>query len=161
MIAEITDPSPFGPGRHAVSVGSMLFDANFFQIAAASFPEITFHVIGSGAKQGALPASVHVYGEMPFRETLKYLKYADFGIAPYKVANLPYYLCDTSMKLMQYEFLGLPAVCPHFVVGEHISRFGYQPDDAESIGSAIRAAMNTSKRNDGTFLDWEQVTARI
>jgi hypothetical protein len=33
-------PSPYGPGLHAVSVGSVLFDESFFTSAADQFPEV-------------------------------------------------------------------------------------------------------------------------
>ena len=113
-----SDPSPYGDGIHAVSVGSMLFDCHFFEIATSAFPTIMFHVIGAGVPRTELPPSVFAYDEMPFRETLPFIKHAQFGIAPYRRANVPYYLCDTSMKLMQYEYFGVPAVCPTFARGD-------------------------------------------
>src|SRR5262249_45205173 len=29
-------------------------------------------------------------------------------------------------QLMQYDYVGIPAVCPHFAVGDAANRFGYQ-----------------------------------
>jgi 2-beta-glucuronyltransferase len=154
--------SPFNGGINAVSVGSMLFDAAFFAIAAERFPKIQFHVIGSGAPRRALPSSVKVYGEMPYEHTLAFIKHADFGIAPYKQADFPYYLADTSMKLMQYEFFGIPAVCPTFVAGKnHPLRFGYEPGNVDSIISAINSSLEINTPSSTSIFSWSDVVDRL
>ena len=160
-IAGDADPSPYAAGRHAVSVGSMLFDASFFQIASRQFPDITFHVIGSGHTDQGYGKNVRVYGEMKYRDTLRYIKHADFGIAPYKAEAVPAYLADTSMKLMQYDFFGLPAVCPMPVVGSYASRSGYHPGNAASIESAIRAALAAPHVPSRRHLSWAEVVDRL
>lgn len=154
--------TPYGPGVHAVSVGSMLFDASFFEAAVELFPDIQFHVIGSGVPKSRLPHEVIWYPEMDFKDTLKFIKYASFGIAPYRQSNLPYYLADTSMKLMQYDFFSLPSVCPTFVMNEdHPLRFGYTPGDSTSIEAAIRSALACPRETKATVLNWTEVTDRI
>ena len=160
-IADQADPNPYPTGKHAVSVGSMLFDPEFFRVAATAFPDIQFHVIGSGHDQERYPANVTVYAEMPFQETLRYIKHASFGIAPYRSNQVPRYLADTSMKLMQYEFFGVPAVCPHAAVGNSALRHGYQPGDALSIKSAIRAALSAPRTSPKRYLSWSEVTDRL
>ena len=160
-IAEQADPCPYGLGEHAVSVGSMLFDPGFFRIAAQAFPDIQFHVIGSGHDQEVYPENVHVYAEMPFKDTLRYINHATFGIAPYHSADVPDYLADTSMKLMQYDFFGLPAVCPLSVVGSYRSRFGYRVGDAASIEMAIRAALAAPHVPSMQYLSWADVVDRL
>jgi 2-beta-glucuronyltransferase len=153
--------NPYDGPRNAVSVGSMLFDRGVFTSAAARVPEVTFHVIGAGDTFEA-PPNVRQYPEMPFRDTLAFIRHADIGIAPYRPAPGCDYLCDTSMKLMQYEHFGLPAVCPDFAAGFSPHRFGYAPGDPETIESAIRAALlhgrNPSPRQ---FLSWEDVARRL
>jgi 2-beta-glucuronyltransferase len=148
---------------HAVSVGSMLFDESFFTLAADQFPEVQFHIIGPGKTSDALTLSnIHVYGEMKFAETVKYIKHAKFGIAPYqRNEHAAAYLADTSLKLMQYDFLGLPAVCPAFVVGDHPHRFSYEPGDPASIRLAIQAAMRQGRHKPSHFLSWADVTKRL
>lgn len=160
-IAEQADPSPYGPGLHAVSVGSMLFDPSFFQIAARLFRDVTFHIIGSGCINQAYPANVRVYDEMKHRDTLPYIKHANFGVAPYRSESVPAYLADTSMKLMQYDFFSLPAVCPVPVVGSHSSRFGYQPGNEISIETAIRAALSAPHVTSTQHLSWGEVVDRL
>lgn len=162
-VTEKADPSPYGEGIHAVSVGSMLFDASFFVLASKRFPEITFHVIGSG--QGEDPGygdNVKVYGEMPFAQTLRYIKHAQLGIAPYSSNNLPAYLRDTSMKLIQYAFFEIPAICPFFIAADYPNRFGYDIGDAETIAQAItRALLPSSTSARQQVLSWGEVTERL
>lgn len=161
QIAEQADPNPYGPGQHAVSVGSMLFDPEFFKSAATAFPDIQFHVIGSGHDTEVYPKNVRVYAEMPFKNTLRYIKHAAFGIAPYRLASVPRYLADTSMKLMQYDFFGVPAVCPQAAVGESSLRFGYQPGIGASIKNAIQAALAAPPMAPRNYLSWGEVAERL
>lgn len=153
-------PSPYDRAtRNAVSVGSMLFDPTFFAIAGAAFPDIAFHVIGSGhAKQG--PSNVVYHPEMPFEETLAYLRHSTFAIAAYG-PGVERYLTHTSMKLMQYHYLGIPAVCPDLVASPEFGRFGYQHGNEASIRQAITAALSASSIARGAYLDWKEVTDRL
>jgi 2-beta-glucuronyltransferase len=152
--------SPYRPGtRNAVSVGSMLFDPTFFALAGPQCPDVTFHVIGSG-HPGVDTANVRYLPEMPFAETLPYLQHADVAIAPYGSGVEPY-LTHTSMKLTQYSFLGLPAICPDMLVAEPFRRFGYRPGDAGSIARAVAAALASDKRAEVEHLDWAEVTDRL
>lgn len=162
-IAEKADPSPYGKGIHAVSLGSMLFDPGFFVLAAKKFPHIHFHIIGSGQPMHPdYGPNVSVYGEMPFAQTLPYIKHAQFGIAPYNSTNLPAYLRDTSLKLLQYEFFDLAAICPHFIAADYPNRFGYDIGNADSIADAINRALNPRERRaPKPIFSWSQVTDRM
>lgn len=153
--------SPYPPGvKAAVAVGSMLFDASFFAHAAARFPDVAFHVIGCGERFEA-PANVTIHDEMPFRDTLPYVKHAAIGIAPYRPAPGVEYLAESSLKLAQYEYLGLPAVCPDFAVGDNPARFGYAPRDAESIAAAVQGALDRGRVSPRQFLTWREVADRV
>jgi 2-beta-glucuronyltransferase len=153
--------SPYTSRINGVSVGSMLFDPSFFIHASTQFPDVEFHVIGSGSKCRE-SKNVHVYPEMPFKDTIPFIKNATFGIAPYCYAPGCEYLCDTSMKLMQYDYLEIAAVCPYFAVGANQNRHGYIPGVSHSIVEAINAAM---KRNRSTvrnkLLTWTEVVLRL
>lgn len=155
-------PSPYPAGsQSAVSVGSMLFDESFFAIAAPAFPDLQFHVIGSGSELKP-SANLHVHSEMPFAETLPFVKHASFGIAPYRPAPAAEYLADTSLKLAQFEYFALPAVCPHFAAGTRPSRFGYEPGNAQSIKDAISAALAmVGKIEPRSFPEWSEVAMRV
>ena len=161
-LAVTAEPSPYGSGVHAVSVGSMLFDVDFFIAASKRFPDIHFHVIGCGhAPHPDYGSNVTVYGEMPHDETVRYIRHASIGIAPYRSDDVPDYLADTSMKLIQYDFFGLPAVCPNAVTGDYSSRFGYRLGDVESIADAITKALAAPKKPSRQHLSWGQVTDRL
>jgi len=64
--------------------------------------------------------------------------------------------------LMQYEYLGLPAVCPDYATGTSPHRFGYRSDDGASIEAAIGAALAHGRfAGDSRFLSWEEVAERM
>jgi len=98
---------------------------------------------------------------MKFAETVKYIKHAKFCIAPYRRNEHATYLADTSMKLLQYDFLGLPSVCPAFAAGDHPHRFSHEPGDPASIRLAIQAAMRLGRHKPGHYLSWADVTKRL
>lgn len=153
--------SPYPPGRHAVSVGSMLFDKNYFVAVAEHFRDVTFHVIGCGTIFDA-PENVRIYPEMRFIDTLAYLQHATVGVAPYQNGVGVEYLAESSLKLAQYEYLGLPAVCPSFAVGDRPSRYGYDP----ALPTSMIAATQEALSNAGTierreFPTWKEVAMRM
>jgi 2-beta-glucuronyltransferase len=140
----------------------MLFDPNFFEVAAPAFPDITFHILGAGKRANSLQMpNVFVRGETPFQETLSYIKHADAGIAAYQGARVSPYLADTSMKLMQYGAYGLPAICPGVAVGQHAGRFGYTPGDRASIIAAVAAALAHGRFIGEVQPTWEEVTSQL
>lgn len=153
--------NPYATPLNAVSVGSMLFDPGYFISVAEHFPEVTFHVIGCGVEFPA-PGNVIVYPEMKFQDTLPYLKHATIGIAPYRAGVGVEYLAESSLKLAQYEYLGLPAVCSNFAAGNRPSRFGYDTGNVASMLEATRNALSavgsTDKRE---FPTWEEVGLRL
>ena len=162
-VADKADPSPYSGGMHAVSVGSMLFDPSFFVLASKRFPEIQFHLIGTGhPRHPDYGDNVTVYGEMPFAQTLPYIKHAQLGIAPYSSTDLPAYLRDTSMKLIQYDFFGIPSICPTFIAADYPNRYGYEIGDGDSIERAIKRALNPAQRTASPrVLNWSEVTERM
>jgi 2-beta-glucuronyltransferase len=156
------DPSPYGPGQHVVSIGSMLFDGDFFVTASHAFPELTFHIVGSGHPHNPhYGANVEVYDHMPYDRTIRYIKHAHIGVAPYRAEAVPPYLADSSMKMMQYDFFGLPTVCPESVVGGYPGRFGYTPGNPNSIRAAIAQAHKAPHVRSRNILSWSEVTDRL
>lgn len=154
-------PSPYGPRKSAVSVGSMLFDRRFFEVVPPRFPDVDFHVIGCG-ETFAAARNVHLHDEMPFRDTLPYVKHATIGIAPYRPAPGVEYLAESSLKMAQYELFALPAVCPQFAVGDNATRSGYGPEDEASMCAATERALSLG----GTlaprrFPTWQEVAERV
>jgi 2-beta-glucuronyltransferase len=165
-LCSMGDPSPYAddPSEtlHAVSVGSMLFDPQFFAIAGKAFPQVTFHVIGSGhTGVGISSTNVKFYPRMPFVQTIQYIKHANIGIAPYCSNVLPAYLADSSLKMLQYDYFGIPTVCPYEVVGAHQGRCGYRPGSSTSIQRAIVRALGSVHQRTRPILTWAEVTDRL
>jgi 2-beta-glucuronyltransferase len=161
-IADAVYPNPYGDRRACVAVGSMLFDASFFRIAAAAYPDLDFHIIGAGKAAAELHGgNIIVHPEMAFAETLPYVQHAAFGVAAYRDANSPRYLIDTSLKLRQFGLFSIPAICPYFALGNAPGRFGYTPGDAASITAAIAAALNNQAPIVDTSQSWSGVVDRL
>jgi len=139
----------------------MLFDHAVLDIAADAFPDRTFHVIGCGRTWRSAP-NIILYPEMKFLDTLPYLAHANVGVAAYREAQRCRYLADSSMKLVQYSYLRLPAVCPHFAVGRHAHRFGYTPGNPLEIVSSFEAAF-ADEFSDGapTPMTWDDLVVRL
>ncbi len=154
---------PYGRGRTvAVSVGTMQFDAQFFRLAKDALPHWEFHVIGD--VPGSLAASnVILHGEMSFIETIPFIQHADVGIAPYRPAKGVEYVAQSSMKIQQYTYCGLPIVAPGFAVEGIAHGHGYTPGDKGSIKSALVAAKNFDRSQipRDTVLSWRDVARRI
>jgi 2-beta-glucuronyltransferase len=155
-------PSPYAAGsRVAVSVGSMLFDSSVFALAAQHFPDTEFHVIGCGTSFDARP-NVHIHSEMSFERTLPFLKHASIGIAAYAPVPGAEYLAESSLKLAQFEYFGLPAVCPSFAVGSSPFRFGYESGNEGSIRSAVESALsNVGSVQPRAFPTWQEVALQV
>jgi 2-beta-glucuronyltransferase len=155
-------PSPYVPDETvAVSVGSMLFDPTVFQLVASHFPDVQFHLVGCGAGFEA-PPNVHIHAEMPFDRALAFVKHASIGIAAYAPVPGAEYLAESSLKLAQFEYFGLPAVCPNFAVGCSPFRFGYEPGDEDSIRSAVAAALaKIGSAEPRSFPSWEEVALQL
>ena len=161
-IAAKAYPNPYGPRRSCVAVGSMLFDASFFRIAAAAFPDLDFHVIGAGRAAADLKGhNIIIHPEMAYAATLPYVQHAAFGVAAYRHDNSPRYLIDTSLKLRQFGLFSIPAVCPYFALGTASGRFGYTPGDAASIASAVSAALSNRAPIIDTSQSWSEVVDRL
>jgi len=126
---------------HAVSVGTMLFDREFFIYASQAFPKIHFHIIG-GIEPFLDVSNVTFYGEIPFEKTIPYVKWADLGLAIYQLTRCAAaYLSQSSNKMIQYTYCKLPIVAPHFACENRSHAFAYHPDRPDTISSAIQSAL--------------------
>ena len=148
-------PTPYADdGRvHAVSVGGTLFDLETLLTASALMPEWSFHVFGW--KHGD-PGRDNIvfHGEVPFVETVPYIKHADVGLALYRYRPGAEYLADSSLKMIQYTYACLPILAPNFAVAPdrpHVC--GYDAGDRESI----RRALERARSFDRSTIDRERV----
>jgi hypothetical protein len=116
---------------------------------------------GGHPRSPAYGNNMEIYGHMPCAETIRFIKPARIGIAPYLSEDVPVYLADRSMKLLQYDFFSLPTICLHSVPGKYSARFGDIPGDAESIKTATRAAMAEPHKRSRQILTWAEATDRL
>ncbi len=162
VVLDDQSASPYGPGRHAVSIGSMLFDRTVFEIACPLFPAVTFHVIGAGPAAAGLSApNLVVHPTMPHAATVPFIRDADLGIAAYLPANQPAYLADSSMKLIQFAAFGVPSVCPDFAAGDRMERIPYDSGNPASVGPAIASALSRGRGPRGPVPFWSEVIDRM
>jgi len=132
--------NPYAPNTiNAIFVGSLSFDYDFLSKASKLFPEIDFHIIGPLPN---LPKrnNIHTYGEMPYEETIPFVKYATIGLSPMTRPSL-----GDSNKILQFTYCKLPIVIssinrsnwPHF--------FYYDIGSEKSIVNAIQGALSFDK----------------
>jgi 2-beta-glucuronyltransferase len=142
---------PTPPGAHArtnaVFVGCSHVDRDFLARAARLMPDWAFHVIGplEGLPQAD---NIIAYGEMPFLQTVPYIKHADIGLQIRSAGPGAQSLVD-SLKVIQYTYCHLPIVAPEFLRCRRTNFFYYQPGDDDSIAAALTAA----KAMDRTTID--------
>lgn len=152
-------PNPYGGAweTHLIFVGTSHFDHDFLYKASASFPRWAFHIIGPIAR---LPrrANIFAYGEMPFLETVPYVKYADIGLSTRVHTPATESLTD-SLKILQYTYCALPIVLPAHLRSPRPNTFYYTPGDAASIRQALLAArhFDRSKVVKDDIRSWDEV----
>lgn len=156
-------PNPYqGPWEtHLAFVGTSHFDHDFLAKASADFPHWAFHIIGPIPH---LPqrANVFAYGEMPFTDTVPFVKHADIGLGvrTHEVATES--LTD-SLKIIQYTYCGLPIVLPEHLRSLRSNTFYYRPGDAASIRQALLAAKHFGRGTIGAteIRSWDELAQEL
>ncbi len=152
-----TSPYP-AESKNAVIIGTFRLDADFFKIAAEAYPDVTFHLIGPLSR--TLSArNVVFYGELPFRKTIGYVKFADVGLLALKYKNEASKTFSDCLKVIQYRYCGLPIVSPEFIDLDRQGVYYYQPGDSRSIITALGQAISAG-RNPEFALEarsWDEV----
>jgi len=152
-------PSPYQPGSYnAISIGNMLFDQASVAAMAAAAPDVNFHVFGAAWSGWAQP-NITIYGERDFEGIVPYLQHADFGIAPYRLTADEVYLAESSLKLAQYSYCGLPILLPDLVPFKRANGIPYRLEGEvawrEKIDAALAMRRSTAFR-DG-IMTWDEV----
>jgi 2-beta-glucuronyltransferase len=159
--AETQSPFPAGT-KNFISIGDMAFDSHAICTIAKAEPDAFVHVFGA-QMQGDYPTNIIVHGEQPFSKLVRYIKFADVGIMPYKMTENMVYLAKTSLKFLQYSYCGLPVLTPEGPPWDRENMFYYVPDDEASIESATKRALLCPKDlnvGEGVW-DWDQCTDRL
>lgn len=129
--------NPYLKEKNIISVGDMLFDQHSIKILATEYPEYNIHLFGRESKLDNKLENVIEYGEVGFDTIIPFLQHADIGLAPYKIADRADYLCQSSMKMIQYTYCQLPILAPHFATSGRENVVGYSPGNKESICKAM------------------------
>jgi 2-beta-glucuronyltransferase len=133
------ETSPYEHGStNFISVGNMLFDQAAVAEIARVDSRIRIHVFGA-KWEGARPENVTDYGERPFTAIVPYIKFADGGIAPYRLRPEHHYLVQSSLKVLQYTYCALPIIAPNSVDWGRKHVITYDPNDVSSFGRAVAA----------------------
>ncbi len=131
--------SPYPNGSYnVIFVGNSHLDTDFLTKAADLFPQWTFHIIGPFSELPSAPNLI-AYGEMPFGDTVPYVKHADIGLQTRSYCRGAEHLTDT-LKVQQYTYCHLPIIVPDFLRSNRTNIFCYHPGDRESIRRALQDA---------------------
>ena len=155
--------SPYAPGtRNAVFVGTGYMDADFLRSAAPAHPGCQFHIIGPMKDELRLP-NVRFHGEMPFRETVPYIKFADVGLGIRTFRKGYASTLTDSLKILQYRYCGLPIISPDFLDLHREGVFYYHPGDAASCAAALGNALAHGRHADyaAEVRTWDEVAASL
>jgi len=132
-------PNPFAhAGPNVLFVGNSRLDRSFIAIASELYPDWYFHIIGPLSD---LPQSSNIiaYGEMPFEDTIPYLKFADIGLQTLEHRDGADSFSD-SLKVIQYTYCRLPIIAPDFIHSPRSHVIPYHPGNRESIERALENA---------------------
>ena len=80
------------------------------------------------------------YPEMPFRDTVPFVKHADVGLQTIAYRPGVEVLTD-GLKVIQFSYVGVPVVMPTFIKSSRPNVVTYQPGDDRSAARAIETAL--------------------
>ena len=160
---DVVENSPYQVGtKNAVFVGTGYMDGDFIAHAAKGIPECTFHIIGP-VQCPMKMINVRFYGEIPFSETLRYIKFADIGLLSLRYMKESSKSFSDSLKTIQYRYCGLPIVSPDFIDLARDNVFYYQPRNAASCVEAVMGALSAGKdlSRGNEAQTWDEVTKSL
>ena len=140
--------SPYSESSlNVVSIGDMLFDHQATTALAKASPEVLFHLFGVTWNED-VPANVRVYGERGFAEIVPYVRHADIGLAAYRADGREEYLAESSLKLLQYSYCGLPIILPANLPVNRGNEVRYQRGDDNDWAGLIQSALQLKRDKD-------------
>jgi len=153
--------SPYSSSANCVFIGNAYLDREFLRSAAELCPDVQFHVVGPFKGLPDLH-NVHGYGELPFLESVAFVKFADVGLHCLDLSHSEHSMSFTdSLKIKQYRYCGLPVVAPAKLGLSLEGVFNYG-DDGPSRAAAVRSALASGrdmKRSEG-IETWGQIASK-
>lgn len=145
-----------------MNAGVSFIDAEVLEHLVKSFQNIQFHFIGAKNNRFSGPNSIQ-YGEMDFKDTLPYIKFADFGLFAPEPSQKHKNSLTGCLKELQYRYCGLPMISSIYqeILGGKV--FYYTSGDRQSYVDALRNALNSERDTDSKLKtqDWTQVAYSI
>ena len=154
---EYENPYKSFTGANALFVGTAFFDMDFLNRASRLFPEVNFHMIGPIGNIPVRP-NIIAYGELPYTETIPYVKFADIGLNPLTFSSFA-----NSNKVVQFTYCRLSIVTSDLNQNDQPHVFCYHPGDDTSIEQAIRNALSFDRNKvpASSVQSWDQLTAHL
>lgn len=146
---------------NALFLGVANLDYEFIRMASELRKDINLHVIGPFEKR-IVAENIIYYGEMPYMETIRYVKYADIAlhtITYYKGAES---LGESSLKSIQYTYCNLPIIAPSFLENPNRNLFIYSNyNEVEQVlGEAVKA-ISEKQMKESEIYSWEVLTKKL
>ncbi len=148
--------SPYKPGEKiAIYYGAYPIEWRYIEQAAKINKDWNIVIIGPdlldsyGRKVIKHNNNVRYLGGMNERQALKYIKFADVGLLPYKYKPALKY-SDISHKVLHYMYCGLPIIAPYYL--GNLKRYGvYLARSFDEFGSLINELSNTKINYDASI----------
>lgn len=156
-------PNPYAQTEkpNLIFVGNSYFDHQFLKQASQLFPDWQFHIIGPIAN---LPQRKNIiaYGEIPFEDTIPYIKYADIGLQT-RCYSPGIESLNNSLKVAQYTYCKLPIIAPLYLPSSNPHFFYYHPGDTDSIQSTLKEAVSYERSQIQTdkIYSWDEVVQHL
>lgn len=147
--------------KNIVFIGNDYFDTSFLEMAADGYPAHLFHIIGP-IPDLPVRENIVAYGEMPYANTVPYVKFADAGLHTLKYKPGAESFTD-SLKVLQYTYCRLPIIAPDFLKTSRENTFCYAPGNKESVIRAIAKALDGGSAfyENNDVKSWEEVAANL
>lgn len=163
MIFDNSAVNPYGHKEKFkfVFTGNAYLDLNFLDSASQMFPEDEFFILGP-FKDNIKKQNVHFTGELDFRDTVPYIKFADAGLHTLEYTPGAESFSD-SLKVIQYSYCRLPVIAPDFIRSKRNNFIYYKPGNKDSIKQAVLSSKSFDKNIisvDG-ILSWDELTGKI
>ena len=143
-----------------IFVGTGYLDEEFLKIVKNINNNWIFHIIGSFTNQ-IESVNIIYHGEMPFIDTLDYIKYADVGMQiRNNVKGIE--ILEKSLKFIQYSYFKLPILAPKYMKLKDVNVFSYE-HNRDNIVIEIEKCLKFEKSDyDNSWISsWDEVLGEI
>lgn len=144
-----------------VFTGNAYLDYDFLKTAAKMSGKNDFHILGPFEDKLKIP-NVIFHGELDFRNTVPFIKFADAGLHTLKYTSGAESFSD-SLKVIQYSYCKLPVIAPDFIKSMRNNFIYYTAGNTESIEKAISIAKKFDKNKFETsrISSWDELTEKL